>query len=337
MSRVSNDVVLLCVSDSTKVCDLICKHLGIERTECKIGKFANGETHINPVESSLRDKKVYIVWTPGVNINDQWIECLLLAYTCTMASAQFVRLVVGGFPYARQDKKHIGRVPISAAVVAQSLKSENIKSILTLELHNDALQGFPRIPLDNLIPRTLCVQYIREILAPGVNIIDDLIIIAPDQGATDRARKIADMLSCGLVTIIKRRLEPNNPDAIVMEVNGDVEGKICVITDDIADTCGTLVRAADILSSEFQAKEVHAIVTHGIFSRDAVTKIEESTLVSVTSTNSCTPLNDLRRSTKIKRLDISGLLAQGIVEMENSGSISKLFKYTVDNIKEIIH
>jgi ribose-phosphate pyrophosphokinase len=333
---ITHNVGILSVSNSSDMRDRICTHLGIKPIVCQISKFSSGESHIGPVEDSLRGKHVYIIWTPDHNINDQFMECLLLIQTCKKASAKEVRVLTGAFPYARQDKKHVGRVPISAEVVAKTLEFMGVTSIMAFELHNDAIQGFPSVPLDNLIPRSLYLQYITQHIIPTYKCkTDDIVIVAPDIGATTRARKIADGLGCGLVTIVKRRYRPNDPDAVIMELNGDVSRKICIIIDDMADTSGTLCKAADILT-EAGAKEKIAIITHGIFSGDAVKKIEESQFSEVISTNSVNAQNDLKRSTKIKRIDMAPLLAKAVKEMEDDGSVSNLFEFIVDDINKLI-
>ncbi|ODV96426.1 hypothetical protein PACTADRAFT_49776 [Pachysolen tannophilus NRRL Y-2460] len=301
----------------------------LDATLCKVyvNQTTNRESAVT-IGESIRDEDVYIVQTGcgGDAINDYLMELLILIHACKSASARRITAIIPNFFYARQDKKDKSRAPITAKLIANLLTTAGCNHVITLDLHASQIQGFFNIPVDNLYAEPNVLSYIKE------NIINkspnEIIIVSPDAGGAKRAASIADKLDKSFALIHKERAKPNEVSKMVLV--GDVTGKTCIIVDDMADTCGTLCKATNLLLEEGKAKEVIGIVTHGIFSGTGITRINNSNMSKLVCTNSLPLTEKLKESNKIEILDISGLLAEAIRRLHNGESVSYLFTNAVD-------
>ncbi len=238
---------------------------------------------------------------------------------CKTASARRVTAVLPNFPYARQDRKDKSRAPITAKLMADMLQTAGCDHIITMDLHASQIQGFFDVPVDNLYAEPSVVQYIKE----NISYKKEAIIISPDAGGAKRAAGLADRLDLNFALIHKERARANEVSRMVLV--GDVTNKICIIVDDMADTCGTLAKAADILLSH-KAKGVIAIVTHGILSGKATENINKSKLDRVVCSNTVNFVEKAKKCPKLDTFDISGVLAESVRRLHNGESVSYLFR-----------
>ncbi|CAI5759617.1 unnamed protein product [Candida verbasci] len=316
--RSQNSIKLLAGNSHIELCKQIADKLGIKIARVGAFQYTNQETAI-AIGESVRDEDVYIIQTgcDSEKINDYVMELLLMINACKVASARRITAVIPNFPYARQDKKDKSRAPITAKLLANLLQIAGCNHIITMDLHASQIQGFFRIPVDNLYAEPIMLKYIKENFNK-----DDLIIVSPDAGGAKRVAGIADKLDVQFALIHKERARANEISRMVLV--GDVSDKIAILIDDMADTCGTLCKAADILI-ENNAKQVICIITHGIFSGSAIEKINESKIDKVVCTNSLPISNHLKNCSKLEMLDISSTLAESIRRLHNGESISYLF------------
>lgn len=283
----------------------------------KIGvyQYSNQETSVT-IGESVRDEDVYIIQTGcgEDEVNDFLMELLIMISACKTASARRITAVIPNFPYARQDKKDKSRAPITAKLIANLLQTAGCQHVITMDLHASQIQGFFRIPVDNLYAEPSVLRYIREKIG-----LENAILVSPDAGGAKRVASIADKLDLNFALIHKERQKANEVSKMVLV--GDVSDKTCILIDDMADTCGTLVKAADTLL-EHGAREVISIVTHGIFSGSAQEKLDASRLSKIVCTNSV-PVNI--ENDRLEQIDISPTLAEAIRRLHNGESISYLF------------
>lgn len=299
----------------------IAKYLGVELEPCEVGKFADGEINIH-VKNNIRGADVFLLQpvcppTP----NDHLMELLLLIHTLKLSSARRITVVMPYYGYARQDRKVKPRTPISASAVAQLIEAMGPTRLLTVDLHCGQIQGFfHQIPVDNLFAEDLFLDRLRALAVPS----DHLVIVSPDAGGVTRARRVADKVGAqGVVTILKRRVAANQIDS--MQLVGDVTDRTCFIFDDMIDTGGTLVKAAELLC-ENGAKRVYACATHGLFSGEAPEKIARSAaLQGVYVTDSIPQAKAVARCSKIHVVSLVPLLASAIQRLHEDQSLSELF------------
>lgn len=237
---------------------------------------------------------------------------------CKTASARRITVILPNFPYARQDRKDKSRAPITAKLMADMLTTAGCDHVITMDLHASQIQGFFDIPVDNLYAEPSVVRYIKETIN-----YKDAIIISPDAGGAKRAAGLADRLDLNFALIHKERARANEVSKMVLV--GDVSDKICVIVDDMADTCGTLAKAAEVLLDN-GAKEVIAIVTHGILLGNAIKNINNSKLTRVVCTNTVPFEEKLELCKKLDTIDVSAVLAEAVRRLHNGESILYLFK-----------
>ncbi|GKT87296.1 ribose-phosphate pyrophosphokinase 1 [Colletotrichum tofieldiae] len=241
------------------------------------------------------------------------MELLIMIHACRTASARRITAVIPCFPYARQDKKDKSRAPISAKLVANMLQVSGCNHVITMDLHASQIQGFFNIPVDNLYAEPSVLQWIRS----NMN-VEDCVIVSPDAGGAKRATGIADRLETGFALIHKERPRPNVVGRMILV--GDVTDKIAILVDDMADTCGTLAKAAETLETG-GAREVIAIVTHGVLSGNAVETLNKSCLSRIVVTNT------IERCPKLRVIDISQVLGEAIRRTHNGESVSYLFNH----------
>ncbi len=296
----------------------ICKNLGIKCGEIKIKKFANGEKYVQFLEN-VRDKDIFLVQTNTTPVDENLIELLIMIDAAKRSSAGRITVVMPFYFYARQDRKAASREPITARLVADLLEKAGANRVLVLELHSDQIQGFFNIPFDNLAPKRIFLKKVKEL-----GISKNSVVVAPDAGAAKKSTKISKTLDCGLAIINKVRsshYSKHNTCEALNIIGESVEGKNCLIFDDILDTGGTLCEAARMLK-EKGAEKVYAFITHGIFSGDAINKINESEIDKIFTTNTI-PQN--KKSSKIEVIDISEYFAESIKCIHEGESVSVLF------------
>ena len=293
----------------------ICRELGIEQSSAEVKQFADGENWIQ-LNENVRGVDVFVIQPTCKPVDRNIMELLLLLDAFKRSSAQRITAVLPYYGYARQDRKDRPRVPISARLVAALLETAGASRVLTLDLHAAQIQGFFDIPVDHLFAMPVMIEYFKpqEIAA--------LTVVSPDAGGVERARAFAKRLNSPLAIIDKRREEANVAE--VMNVVGEVDGRHCLIVDDLIDTAGTLVKGAEALL-EKGAASVSACATHAVLSGKAVERIDNSALREVVFTNSIPLSEEARQSAKIKSLSIAKLMADAIRSIHEETSVSTLF------------
>jgi len=294
----------------------VVRRLNIPLGAASVSKFSDGEIMVELLEN-VRGKDCFVLQSTCAPTNDNLVEILLMVDALKRASASRVTAGIPYFGYARQDRRpRSARVAISAKVVANMLQAVGVDRVLTMDLHADQIQGFFDVPVDNV--------YATPILLGDVwkHHYEDLLVVSPDVGGVVRARAIAKRLESDLAIIDKRRPKANVSE--VMNIIGDVKGRTCVIMDDIVDTAGTLVKAAEALKKE-GATRVVAYCTHAVLSGNAVQRVEESLLDEVVVTDSIPLRKDAQACKKIRVLSVAGLLAETILRISNEDSVSSLF------------
>ena len=293
----------------------ICEYLGIEPGRCEVSRFSDGEIFVE-IKESVRGQDIYVVQSTCPPANDHLMELLLMLDALKRASATTITAVIPYYGYARQDRKVQPRTPISAKLVADLITTAGAHRVVTVDLHAGQIQGFFNIPVDNLYAMPVLLEYIKSLEDKN------LVIVSPDAGGTERARQFAKRLECGLALIDKRRPRPNVAE--VLNVIGEVEGKTAIIVDDMVDTGGTLVRAAQALK-ERGAKRVIACCTHPVLSGNAVEKIESSEVEKLIVTDTIPLREEAEKSNKIEVLSVSRLLGETIRRIHSGESVSSLF------------
>ena len=288
--------------------------LNVPLTDTLLTRFSDGEIRVQ-INESVREKRVFIVQSLHSPANDHIMEMLLLADAARRASAKEVHLVIPYYAYARQDRKDQPRVPISAKVLANLIESVGADRVIVVDLHAEQIQGFFNIPVEHITALPLFADYLKN------QQIEDLVIVSPDAGGAKRADKLAKKLGAELAIIYKMRPRPNAVE--VFDVIGNVEGKNCVIVDDIVDTAGTLVAAADMLLKK-GAKSVRACITHGVLSGPAVERINSSKLSELGITGTI-PAED--KPIKVKKvIPIAPIVAEVIKRVVEGEPLSILFE-----------
>ncbi len=290
----------------------LCKSLG----SATVGRFSDGEVNVELLEN-VRGKDVFVLQPTCVPTNDNIMELLIMVDALKRASAGRITAAIPYFGYARQDRRpRSARVPITAKVVANMLQAAGVQRVLTVDLHADQIQGFFDIPVDNIYAAPVLLADLEK------QKYEDLMVVSPDVGGVVRARAFAKLLECDLAIIDKRRPKANVSE--VMNIIGEVEGRNCVIMDDIVDTAGTLCKAAQALK-ENGAKRVMAYCTHAVLSGPAISRLNESDLDELVVTDTI-PLSDEARACKrIRSVSIAELLADTILRISNEESVSSLF------------
>src|SRR5436309_7245865 len=295
--------------------DEICEELELHRSQAMVRHFSDGEIHLQ-LQENVRGTDVFIIQPTCTPVDKNLMELLLMMDALKRASAERITAVLPYYGYARQDRKDKPRVPISARLVAALLETAGANRVLCLDLHAAQIQGFFDIPVDHLFAMPVMIDYFRALDIP------ELTIVSPDAGGVERARAFAKRLNSPLAIIDKRREEANVAE--VMNVVGEVEGRNCVLVDDLIDTAGTLVKGAEALM-EKGATSVSACATHAVLSGPAVSRIEESCIKEVVFTNSIPLSEEAKKSSKVKSLSVATLLAEAIRSIHEETSVSVLF------------
>ncbi len=292
------------------------RSLGVELGKASVGRFSDGEVTVE-LHQNVRARDVFVVQSTCAPTNENLMELLIMVDALKRASARRITAVIPYFGYARQDRRPRSmRVPISAKVVANLLETVGVERVLTMDLHADQIQGFFDIPVDNIYASPVLLSDLKSKAYP------DLVVVSPDVGGVVRARALAKQMGCDLAIIDKRRPKANVSE--VMHVIGEIDGRNCVIMDDMIDTAGTLVKAAEVLK-ERGAKRVFAYCTHPILSGPAVERIAGSQLDEVVITNTI-PLSDAAKACKkIRQLSVAFLFAETIRRISDGESVTSLF------------
>ena len=291
-------------------------YLSIPLTGAEIRRFADGEVFVE-INENVRGEDVFMMQSTSSPANDNLMELLICIDALRRASARRITAVIPYFGYARQDRKPGPRTPISAKLVANLIVTAGANRVLTLDLHAGQIQGFFDIPTDNLFSVPVFTRDITEQL-PGNN----LTVVSPDVGGVVRARALANRIGATLAIVDKRRERAGVSE--VMHVIGDIEGRRCILFDDIVDSAGTLCNAANALAEQ-GAESVHAYVTHGVLSGKAVSRVEDSALVSLTVTDSIQATEAMKASEKMRTVEIAPLIGEAIRRISEESSVSSLF------------
>nr|WP_211842021.1 MULTISPECIES: ribose-phosphate pyrophosphokinase [unclassified Pseudoalteromonas] len=297
----------------------VAKRLYIEVGDAVVGRFSDGEISVQ-INENVRGSDVFIVQSTCAPTNDNLMELIVMVDALRRASAGRITAVIPYFGYARQDRRvRSARVPITAKVVADFLSSVGVDRVLTVDLHAEQIQGFFDVPVDNVFGSPVLLEDMKE------RKFDDVVVVSPDIGGVVRARAIAKLLNdTDLAIIDKRRPQANVSQ--VMHIIGDVEGRDCIIVDDMIDTGGTLCKAAEALK-EHGAKRVFAYATHPVLSGQAVENIRNSVIDEVIVTDSIPLSAELQAIDKIKVLTLADMLAETIRRISNEESISAMFEH----------
>ena len=295
----------------------IATHLGIEVGAAHVGRFSDGEVTVE-INQNVRARDVFVVQSTCAPTNESLMELLIMVDALKRASAERISAVIPYFGYARQDRRpRSSRVPISAKLVADLMQTAGVARVLTMDLHADQIQGFFDIPVDNIYASPVLLGDLRT------KNYDDLIVVSPDVGGVVRARALAKQLGCDLAIIDKRRPKANVSE--VMNVIGDIDGRNCVIMDDMIDTAGTLVKAAEVLKAR-GAKKVYAYCTHPIFSGPAIERIAKGEALDEVVVTNTIPLSEAGRACKkIRQLTVAPLIAETIQRIASGESVMSLF------------
>jgi ribose-phosphate pyrophosphokinase len=293
----------------------IAKVIGVELGKTSVTRFSDGEIQIN-IEESIRGCDVYVIQSTSSPVNENLMEVLIMIDALKRASAKTINIVMPYYGYARQDRKARAREPITAKLVANLLETAGATRIICLDLHAPQIQGFFEIPTDHLMGVPILADYFQK-----RNFEGDIVIVSPDHGGVTRARKLAERLKAPIAIIDKRRPRPNVAE--VMNIVGNIEGKIAILIDDIIDTAGTITLAANALV-ENGAREVYACCTHPVLSGPAIERIQNSKIKELVITNSIA-LPEEKKTDKIINLSVAPLLGEAIIRVHEEQSVSTLF------------
>ncbi|MBK9082348.1 MAG: ribose-phosphate pyrophosphokinase [Rhizobiales bacterium] len=307
---------ILAGNSNGPLAEAIAAYLGEPLTRCQVRRFADMEIFVE-IQENVRGKDAFIVQSTSFPTNDHLMELLIMTDALRRASARRITAVVPYFGYARQDRKPGPRTPISAKLVANLITRAGADRVLTVDLHAGQIQGFFDIPVDNLFGAPVMVRDIKERLDTS-----ETMVVSPDVGGVVRARALAKRIDAPLAIVDKRRERAGESE--VMNIIGEVEGKCCILVDDIVDSGGTLCNAADALLKQ-GAKEVHAYITHGVLSGGAVARISASKLKNLVLTDTIQPTEAVRVAKNIRVISIAPLIGEAIARTAKEESVSSLF------------
>ncbi len=307
---------IVACNSNPPLAEAVAEKLALPLTKAVIRRFADMEIHVE-VHENVRGEDVFVIQSTAFPANDNLMELLITLDALRRGSARRVTAVIPYFGYARQDRKTGPRTPISAKLVANIITEAGANRVLTIDLHAGQIQGFFDIPVDNLYAQALFARDIKARFAGR-----DIMVVSPDVGGVARARAIASRLNCDLAIIDKRRERAGVSE--VMNVIGDVEGRSCILVDDIVDSGGSLCNAAEVLLRQ-GAGSASAYVTHGVLSNGAVARIEASPIEMLTITDSIRATPDVIATRNIRVLPISPLLAEAMRRISDETSVSSLF------------
>ncbi|HEY5046962.1 MAG TPA: ribose-phosphate pyrophosphokinase [Rhizomicrobium sp.] len=307
---------LLAGNSNRQLADAISQYLKIPFTSAVVRRFADMEVFVE-IQENVRGEDMFVIQSTSYPANDNLMELLIVTDALRRASARRITAVIPYFGYARQDRKVGPRTPISAKLVANLIMGAGANRVLTVDLHAGQIQGFFDIPTDNLYAQPVMVKDIQDYIAGR-----SLMVVSPDVGGVVRARGLAKRLGADLAIVDKRRERVGESE--VMNIIGDVRGRVCLLVDDIVDSGGTICNAAEALLRE-GAEEVYAYATHGVLSGGAVARIQASKLKSMVVTDSIAATEEVRKCANIRRISIAPLLGEAMRRINNEESVSSLF------------
>lgn len=293
-----------------KIASIMGKPLG----KCDVAQFSDGEISLNLWES-VRGVDIYIVQPTCDPVNDNLMELLIMIDAMKRASAGRINAVIPYYGYARQDRKAKARDPITSKLVANLIVAAGADRVVTMDLHANQIQGYFDIPVDHLIGMPILAKYFKE------KNLDDVVVVSPDHGSVTRARNMAEYLDCPIAIVDKRRPEPNKSD--IMNIIGNIDGKNCIILDDMIDTAGTICNAAAAIK-DLGAKEVYSCATHAVLSGPAIKRLEESVIKEVVLLDTI-PIDKDKMIDKFTTLSVAPIFAEAMTRIFTNGSVSKLF------------
>jgi ribose-phosphate pyrophosphokinase len=316
MAAKNGAIKLVAGNSNPQLAEAIAAYLKTPLTKAVVRRFADMEIFVE-IQENVRGADTFIIQSTSFPANDHLMELLIITDALRRSSASRITAVIPYFGYARQDRKPGPRTPISAKLVANLITHAGANRVMTLDLHAGQIQGFFDIPTDNLFASPVMVRDIKERFD-----LAKLMVVSPDVGGVVRARGLAKRINAPLAIIDKRRERPG--DSEVMNVIGEVRGHVCILVDDIVDSGGTLVNAADALLKE-GAAEVYAYITHGVLSGGAIPRITGSRLKELVITDSIQPTAEMRTARNIRVLPIAGLIGEAIGRTAAEESVSSLF------------
>jgi ribose-phosphate pyrophosphokinase len=316
MASNNGAIKLVAGNSNPALAEAIGGYIGTPLTKAVVRRFADMEIFVE-IQENVRGADVFIVQSTSFPANDHLMELLIIIDALRRASARRITAVIPYFGYARQDRKPGPRTPISAKLVANLISRAGADRVLTLDLHAGQIQGFFDIPTDNLFAAPVIMRDIRQRFD-----LDKVIVVSPDVGGVVRARGLAKRINAPLAIVDKRRERPGESE--VANVIGEVNGRICILVDDIIDSGGTLVNAADALL-EKRATEVYGYITHGVLSGAAVSRITKSSLKELVITDSIQPTDAVSSAPNIRVLSIASLIGEAISRTATEESVSSLF------------
>ena len=309
-----NKITVFSLSSSKKLAQDIASILGTKVGDCKVHHFADGEI-LCEIGESVRGKDIFIVQSTSNPVTENLMEILVLTDALKRASAREITAVIPYFGYARQDRKAKPRQPITSKLVADLLTTAGVNRVVTVDLHAAQIQGFFDIPVDEMQALPLLIKYFRK------KKVQDLCVVSPDHGGATRARKMSEAFDCPIAIIDKRRPKPNVAE--VMGIIGNVEGKNCILIDDMIDTAGTITAGVDMLKQK-GAKDVYIACTHGVLSGPAIERLSTCAAKEVVITNTI-EIPQEKKFDKLVSVSVAGLLAHTIENIENDLPVSDVF------------
>lgn len=307
---------LLACNSNIPLAESVAKHLGLQLTNASVKRFADQEVFVE-INENVRGEDVFVLQSTSAPANDHIMELLVCLDALRRASAKRITAVIPYYGYARQDRKMGSRTPITAKLVANVITEAGANRVLTIDLHAGQIQGFFDIPLDHLYAAPVIVDDIQK-----HHNTENLTIVSPDVGGVVRARALANRLKVNLAIVDKRREKPGASE--VMNIIGDIQGRDCIMIDDIVDSAGTLCNAAKALM-DAGAKSVAAYITHGVLSGTAVERVQNSALTSLVITDTIMTTESAKNAKNIRVISIASLLAEAIKRISSETSVSSLF------------
>ena len=310
---------LFALSSNQELAAKVADKIGIELGRSSVREFSDGEIQVN-IEESIRGHHVFILQSTSSPVNDNLMEILIMVDALKRASAETINVVMPYYGYARQDRKARSREPITSKLVANMLEVAGVDRLLTVDLHAPQIQGFFDIPVDHLMGAPLIADYFDRAGLTG----DDVVVVCPDHGGVTRARKLAQCLKTPIAIIDKRRSVDKMNTSEVMNIIGNVEGKTCILIDDMIDTAGTICHAADALA-EAGATNVFASCTHPVLSGPALDNIQKSAIEKLVVLDTIY-LPEERLIDKIEQISIADLISEAIIRSHEKRPLSPLFE-----------
>ena len=314
MNKVFSDLKLFTCNAHPELANEIAELMGIKVGKSTVNKFSDGEIQVS-IWESVRDCDVYVVQPTCAPVNDHLMELLIMIDALKRASAGRVNAVIPYYGYARQDRKAKARDPITAKLVANLIQAAGADRVISMDLHANQIQGYFDIPVDHLLGLPILTKYFKE------KNLDNVVVVSPDHGSVTRARNMAERLDAPIAIVDKRRPEPNKSE--IMNIIGDIDGKNCILLDDMIDTAGTICNAASALI-ELGAKNVYACATHGVLSGPAKERLEKSPIQELVLLNTL-PIDDEKKLDKMTFISVGPIFSEVITRVYQGGSVSTLF------------